>query len=56
MTVLTAGYAVAYWEPTPCYHDAYSVGTPFGAFGVRVWQTHCKSMFSLFVWTFLSGM
>ena len=31
---------VAYWEPTPCYHDAYSVGTPNWAFREKGWQKH----------------
>ena len=30
---LPLGMLVAKREPAPCYHDAYSVGTPNGAFG-----------------------
>ena len=37
---------VAKWEPTPCYHDAYSVGTPNWAFRVKGWLTHCKTTIS----------
>ena len=42
-------------QPTPCYHDAHSVGTPNWAFRVKGWLTHCKTMFSLLVWTFFPG-
>ena len=42
------GMPVAKWEPTPCYHDANSVGTPNWAFRVKDWQKHCKTMFSPF--------
>ena len=31
--VLLLGMLVAMREPTPCYHDAYSVGIPNGAYG-----------------------
>ena len=31
--VLLLGMLVAMREPTPCYHDAYSVGIPKRAFG-----------------------
>ena len=37
---------VAKREPTPCYRDAYSVGTPGWAFWEKGWQKHCKTMFS----------
>ena len=45
---LPLGMLVAKKEPTPCYHDAYSVGTPNGAFWgktgkntVRPWFHPC---------------
>ena len=31
---------VAKREPTPCYRDAYSVGTPNRAFREKGWQMH----------------
>ena len=34
-------------EPTPGYHDAYSVGTPTWAFLGNGWQNHCNTTFSL---------
>ena len=37
---------VAKQESTPCYHDAYSVGTPEWAFWGKGWQNHCRSTFS----------
>ena len=37
---------VAKREPTPCYHDAHSVGTPNGAFWVKGWLKLCKTMVS----------
>ena len=37
---------VAWREPTPCYHDAYSVGTPKWAFWERGWQNHSKTTVS----------
>ena len=47
---LLQGMLVAKREPTPCYRDAYSVGTPKRAFGRRGgkgWQkNHCKTTFS----------
>ena len=45
---------VAKWEPTPCYHDAYSVGTLTGHFGRKAGGNTVRPCFSLF-WTFLSG-
>ena len=36
----------AHWEPTPCYRDAYSVGTPNWASWEKGWLTHCKTTFS----------
>ena len=34
------GMLVPKWEPTPCYNDAYSVGTPKWAFwGERLAKT-----------------
>ena len=40
------GMLVAKWEPTPCYHDAYSVGIPKGACGEKSGQNHCKTTVS----------
>ena len=37
---------VAKQEPTPCYHDAYSVGTPRWAFGEKGLPNHCKTTMS----------
>ena len=45
---LPLGMLVAKREPTPCYHDAYSVGTPNRAFWEKGWQIHCKTMISPF--------
>ena len=46
---------VAKWEPTPCYRDAYSVGTPSWASWVKGWQMQCKTTFFPFLWKFLLG-
>ena len=46
---------VARWEPTPCYRDAYSVGTPNRAFWVKGWLKHGKTMVFTLSWTFLLG-
>ena len=55
---------VAKREPTSCYDDAYSVGTPEWAFWVKYGQTHCKTTFlpriGVFCWLangpfFISG-
>ena len=43
---LPLGMPVAKRDPTPCYHDAYPVGTPNGAFLERGWLKHCKTMVS----------
>ena len=43
---------VAGREPTPCYRDAYSVGTPNRAFWVKGWLKHGKTMVSKFVGRF----
>ena len=40
------GMLVAKWVPTPCYNDAYSVGTPEWAFWVKGWQKYHKTTFS----------
>ena len=40
---------VASWEPTSCYHDAYSVLSPNRAFREKGWQKHCKTMVSPFL-------
>ena len=37
---------VAKREPAPCYHDAYSVGIPKGAYGRKSGQIHCKTTVS----------
>ena len=50
------GMLVAKWVPTPCYNDAYSVGTPKWAFWGKGWQNHSKTTFSpLFGRLFLIG-
>ena len=38
--VLLLGMLVAKREPTPCYHDAYSVGIPKGAYGAKSLEDH----------------
>ena len=43
---LPLGMLVPKREPTPCYHDAYSVGTLNGAFLRKNWPKHCKTMVS----------
>ena len=43
---LPLGMLVATWVPTPCYNDAYSVGTPKWASGGKGWQKHCRTTFS----------
>ena len=35
--------------PTPCYNDAYLVGTPKWAFLEKDWLKHCKTMISPFI-------
>ena len=42
------GMLVALWEPTPCYRDAYSVGTPKLAYWRKGWQKHYKATISPF--------
>ena len=49
------GMLVAKREPTPCYHDAYSVGTPNWASWVKGWQKHFKTMVSPFLGRFFFG-
>ena len=44
--VLLLGMLVAMREPTPCYHDAYSVGIPKRACGEKSGQNHCKTTVS----------
>ena len=44
--VLLLGMLVAMREPTPCYHDAYSVGIPKRACGEKSGQIHCKTTVS----------
>ena len=43
------GMLVANWVPTPCYNDAYSVGTPRWAFWGKGWQKYCGTTFSPFL-------
>ena len=43
------GMLVAKWVPTPCHHDAYSVGTPNRAFREKA---GCKTMVSTFLGPF----
>ena len=40
---------VAKLEPTSCYRDAYSVGTPKRAFWRKGWKNHCKTTVSALV-------
>ena len=44
--LLLLGMLVAKWVPTPCYNDAYSVGTPKWASGGKDWLKHYKTMVS----------
>ena len=46
---------VAKWVPTPCYDDAYSVGTPRWAFWGEGWQKHYGTTFSTRFGRVLSG-
>ena len=39
---------VAMREPTPCYHDAYSVGIPKGAYGGRAGKISIRPQFPPF--------
>ena len=43
---------VARREPTPCYNDAYSVGTPNRAFLGKGWLKNGKTMISPFLGRF----
>ena len=49
---LPLGMLVAKWVPTPCYNDAYSVGTPKWALWEKGWLKHCKTMVSPFLGRF----
>ena len=49
---LPLGMLVAKWVPTPCYNDAYSVGTPKWASWGKGWLKHCKTMISPFLGRF----
>ena len=40
------GMLVAKWVPTPCYNDAYSVGTPKWALWEKGWLKHHETTFS----------
>ena len=44
--LLPLGMLVAKWVPTPCYNDAYSVGTPKWASWGKDWLKHYKTMVS----------
>ena len=45
---------VAKREPTPCYRDAYSVGSSKWTYRRKGWQIHCETTFSpLYVRLFL---
>ena len=52
--VLLLGMLVALREPTPCYHDAYSVGIPEGAYGGKSGQNRYKTtvspLLNVFFW------
>ena len=52
--VLLLGMLVAMREPTPCYHDAYSVGIPSGAYGGRAGKVTIRPQFppllNVFFW------
>ena len=49
---LPLGMPVAKWVSTPCYNDAYSVGTPKWASWEKGWLKHCKTMISPFLGCF----
>ena len=49
---LPLGMLVAKWVPTPCYNDAYSVGTPKWAFREKGWLMHYKTTISPFLGRF----
>ena len=46
------GMLVAKWVPTPCYNDAYSVGTPKWALWRKNWLKYCKTMIPPFLGRF----
>ena len=50
--LLPLGMLVAKWVPTPCYNDAYSVGTPKWALWRKGWQKPYKTMVSPFLGRF----
>ena len=50
--LLPLGMRVAKWVPTPCYDDAYSVGTPKWALWEKGWLKHRKTMVSPFLGRF----
>ena len=52
MYFFTAGYASNKVGTTPCYNDAYSVGTPKWALRVKGWLKHNKTMVSPFLGRF----
>ena len=46
LSKLSGGMGVAKREPIPCYHDAYSVGTPWWAFRGNYGQKERKTTLS----------
>ena len=46
------GMLVAKWVPTPCYNDAYSVGTPKWALWGKGWLKHYETTFSPYLGRF----
>ena len=50
--LLPLGMLVDKWMPTPCYNDAYSVGTPKWALWGKGWLKHYKTMVSPFLGRF----
>ena len=46
------GMLVANWVPTPCYNDAFLVGTPKWALWGKGWLKHCKTTISPFLGRF----
>ena len=47
--LLPLGMLVAKWVPTPCYRDAYLVGTPKWACWGKDWLKQCETTISPFV-------
>ena len=53
--LLPLGMLLAKWVRTPCYNDAYSVGTAQWALWEKGWLKHCKTMISPFLERFFFG-